>query len=178
MPKQNTHGSNSPAGSTHCHAVASIVVLDRVHKVAHHHQPTTARTNSVFIRCRISDGQPIKTATFILNFDKDVVAEESVADPNMPTRVSTVAVSNGVDDGFMQAVPQRERLVMGNTPLFDSRDELVNFSTPLGNLTWDANLPEAVARHGGAFLLCGSNHDCLTPNTGMSSLKRTKTRFS
>ena len=132
----------------HRHAVAAVVVLDRVHKVTHHHQPTTAGANPVFIRCRISDGQPIETATFIFDFDEDVVAQKPVANPDMPARVSTVAVSNCVDDGFVHAVPQGDRFVMGNTPRLDSRYEIVDFPTSVGHLTWDADFPEAVALHG------------------------------
>jgi hypothetical protein len=116
--------------------------------VTHHQQSTTAGANPVFISRRINDGRSIETATFIFNFDEDVVTQKPVANSDMQGRVSTVAVSNCVDDGFVKAMPKSERFLPGNAPCLNSRYEFVNFTTSFGHLTWDPNFPKAVALHG------------------------------
>ena len=42
--------------------------------------------------------------TFVLNLDEDVVAQKPVADTSLPACIDAIAMSNGVDDRFVQAV--------------------------------------------------------------------------
>lgn len=103
-----TRRSASLTRSAHRHAVASLLVLDRVHKVTHHQEASPAWTNSVFVSCRVRNGSAVKAATFVFDFDKDVVAQKSVADTNAPTGVALIAVSNRVDKRLVQTVSQGE----------------------------------------------------------------------
>jgi hypothetical protein len=139
---------SSLARSTHRHAVATVVVLDRVHKVTHHQQSSTAGANSVFIGRRISHRRAIETSPFIFDFDEDVVAQKPVANSDRPARVPVVAVSNCVDHCFVQAMSERERFLMGNTPRLDTRYKFVNFTTSIRHVIWDTDFPETVALHG------------------------------
>ena len=142
--------------SKHSDAVPLFVVLNRTHEVLHQEQPASTDPLTILVNTRIGNSGGIKAGSLILDFEPDVAPHEIAGNPHVLIRVLVVAVPYSIHDGFMQPVPQRERIFTRDTKVTGPVDNLVDHPPAFVNAAADVNLPLSIKHR---FLIsCTHNH--------------------